>query len=514
MAEKLLAVQRILSLVLLGVVVARATVVRYPQRGPRPPAPLVSYSNLLIVAFALLAAAHGFWAFVAQESEGFRGVGSHDPRAWHLASVSDRRNVVDRRGQLLIGVEQSGRRVVRTYPLGPGAAHLTGYYDKTYGHTGLEAACDDRLSTWRPSALQALRLDEGPDEAGRYRPLALTVDVRLQRAAAAALRGRAGAVVALNPVAGDVLALVSAPSFDPAGIANSFGYLEAHPDSPLLNRALAGLYPPGSTFKPVTAGAALAAGLPVETTFESGPNGFLAPGDTQAVKDFEATLRDDWSGHGTIDMHQAMVRSANTYFAWLAVEVGQDALLHAARSFGLDRAWNLVPGRRTVDLRSLPGRLPAAKLKPGDVARCGIGQSDLLVTPLGMAVMAATIANYGTQVPPRLLLDDPPAMGRQALSPELATVLQSMMRDVVADRQGTGHGLRLSGVATAGKTGSAENPHGRPHSWVIAFAPVEGASVAVAAVVENGGWGGEVAAPVVRAVLEAARDAGYFAGEP
>ena len=513
-AHKLLAAQRLLALLLLAWFAGRVVVVRHPPGAPAMSPPLRHYANVVVLGFLALAGAHVFWSLFATELPEYRHAERYDARAWQLGSPRDRRAVADRNGELLIATETGPDGVHRAYPLGAAAAHVTGYFHRKFGKTGIEGACDQQLVNWREPAWETLRPDRLP--AADPPALRLTIDADLQRAAAKGLGRRTGAVVVLNPATGEVLALVSSPSFDPARIDEAtFHRWLGDPTSPLLDRALHGLYPPGSTFKPVTATAALQAGIPPETVHATPPEGYLPPYDDRRIKDFEAgeTLPDHqvWQGHGPLDLPEALARSANGYFAWLGVQVGADPLRHAAEQYGLSRGWPLARGHgRADDLRSLSGKLPSGHLKPGRVARLAIGQDELLVTPLGMALVAAEIANYGRLVPPRLVLDDPVGAARQVVPAETAAQLVALLRQPVERRHGTARSLRRAGVPVAAKTGSAENPHGAAHGWVIAFAPAERATLALAVLVENGGTGGASAVPVARRLLTAADAAGYF----
>lgn len=515
--EALLAGYRLLVLAALAWWCGAVSVVRRPAGAPPTPRPLRWFVGGIVALFGLTLGWQAFWTLRAGTVPAFRRVDRYDSRGWRLIDPRDRRAVTDRFGESVIVSRFGEAGARRVYPLGSDAAHLTGYLDRVYGKAGLEAVCDDRLATWRRPAWATLAEAVEHGATALPEPLKLTLDARLQRAAATALGRHAGAVVVLNPAEGDLLAVVSGPSYDPNAISGErFDQLAERSDSPLLDRALHGLYPPGSTFKPVVAAAALARGYPVETEYEIGPDGYLAPGDTQPVRDFEATALPAgrvWRGHGPLTMPAALARSANGYFACLGVCLGAEPVLEFARRFGLDRGFAPVRPARAPDLTSTAGRLPSGRLRPGDVARLAIGQQELLVTPLGMALTAATVANYGLLAPPRLLLDQSPPAPEPVLDTVTARAVQALMAGVVARPGGTGAGLRGAGVPVAAKTGSAENPGGPAHGWVIAFAPVEQATIALAVLVEHGGTGSGAAVPIARAVLRAAREAGYF-GSP
>jgi len=505
--ETLLAAHRLLLLAALALWCSRVAVVRRPPEARPAPAPLMRFAAAITAGFALLFLAQLFWSHAAATVPAFRGVEKHDARLWRLSSPADRRNVVDRRGNPLIVSAAEDGTVHRKYPLGPAAGHLTGYLDRRYGRAGLEAACDDLLATWRQPAWETLK--EGaqrPPQAGPA-PLVTTIDAGLQKAASQSLGTRSGAVVALNPVTGDVLALVSYPSFDPNRIEpTSFQKLVSNPASPLLNRAVSGLYPPGSTFKPLVAAAAMELGYAVGTVHETSPQGFLAPYDTKRIKEYDATP--NWPGHGPLTMAQAIERSSNGYFAWLGTELGSEPVVDIANRSGLVAGWDLVGSG--YDLTATPGSVPVRRLKPGDAARLAIGQDELVVTPLGLATAFGTIANYGVRVPPHLLALPAPPAGQTVLDAEVAASVQDLLRSTVEGRHGTCRGLRGLGVEVAAKTGSAQNPHGPAHAWLACFAPATAATIVVVVLVENGGTGSTAALPVARDVLIKAKALGFF----
>jgi peptidoglycan glycosyltransferase len=501
------AAQRLLLLVALGLFVLPLTVARRPLGAPHAPAALVRFGEVVGAGFLLLALWQSYWVLLPAASPGFRGAERYDARGWRLRTVDDRRGVVDRRGVPLVRNEVAAGRVLRRYPLGPAAAHVTGYHHRRYGQAGIESACNAELSTWRRPAWRVLGRAGRPGNVVTA-PLRLTLDARLQVAAAQALGRRRGAVVVLQPVTGEVLALVSTPAYDPETL-SAVDFQPSGPDghNPLFNRALDGLYPPGSTFKPLVAAAALGAGYGLATVHETPAEGFVPPGDSLPIKDHEASDYAkqglDWLGHGSLDMRGAMACSANGYFAWLGCQLGAEALLAAGRSCGLDESWSLIRGPSRA-LACRPGHLPERLTTGAALARAAIGQDDVLVTPLHLALLAATIANDGVLRPPYVVGGEGPGTGRQVMTPELGRQVRGLMRCVVTDSRGTGRGLRLPGLPVAAKTGSAENSAGEPHSLVIALAPYDRPRLALAVVVEHGGQGSRAAVPVARAVLRAA----------
>ncbi len=411
-------------------------------------------------------------------------------------------------------------RYQRTYPEGRLYAHATGSYSVVFGATGLEDAADELLSG-TSDALFYRRLSDlltGREPAGAV--VETTLDPQVQRAAAEALGDQRGAAVALDPRTGEVLALVSSPSYDPNDLASHDAAaaraareeLLADEERPLENRAIASrLYPPGSVFKLVTAAAALEGGGYTAESVLPGP----------AVLDLpltEAGLRNsDGRACGEGDqttLANAMRISCNTAFASLGMSLGTEALREQAAAFGFEEALG-------IPLEVTPSTVPAEMDAP-QLAQASIGQRDVRVTPLQVAMVAAGIANDGVVMQPTLVRSvrgedlevlqspNPTELGR-AVSEGSAQALTAMMVGVVED--GTGRNARIEGVSVAGKTGTAQHEEGRPpHAWFTAFAPADDPVVAVAVVVEDGGSagdeasGGRTAAPVAREVIQARLD--------
>jgi peptidoglycan glycosyltransferase len=420
---------------------------------------------------------------------------ARNPR--HARSAQGRGSIVARDGTPL-AFTRDGKRV---YPYGANLAHAVGYASPRYGTFGLEDAFDRVLSappqTGDPFA-QAVEIVTGTHRPQRGSDIITTLDIGVQRALVAALDPYARAAgVVLDPRTGAVLALASVPSFDPNDLDADFPALLRDVRSPLLDRVTSGLYPPGSTFKIVTAADALDAGIvTVQTTFND--DGGLTVGNFTVHNDEE-----ERTGEQTLS--GAFALSSNIDFARVALEVGVDRWFAYAARWGLGDSLEF-------DLPALRDRLPErAGVSPSILAQLGFGQASLLVTPLRMALIAATIANAGATPRPYLvrsiaehdtLLATRPETLAQPVSPQTADAVRTMMIAVVA--HGTGGAAALDGVTVAGKTGTATNPHGRSHAWFVAFAPAQAPRVAVAVVIENIGHGGTYAVPVVRRVLRAA----------
>ena len=417
--------------------------------------------------------------------------------------------------------------VERAYPNGELAAHAIGWVGSTvmeaepgderfyfitpelHGKSGVEYQYDAFLSgvpgerkvlvDARGFAIREWSVVEeqrGPD-------LTLTLDLGIQRAVERQLSGRRGACVVLDPRSGEILALASAPTYDLNSVRREdrYGALSADPEKPLLNRASGGAYAPGSTFKPVTALAALSLGFP--ETEEYGCNGVFELGELK----LHCARR--W-GHGDLDLRHALMVSCNPFFCNLGFEVGTNALIAAARACGLGAKTGVDLG---VDMGGVVPdgawkmRMYHEKWYQGDLAQMAIGQGMLLVSPLQMALVAGAIGT-GYGVTPHLKAG-PPSVRRPLPFPEeaLKTVREGLRMVVAGDGEERGGGWRCGeglSVPVSGKTGTAEVGRGatrRKNTWFIAYAPSEDPTVAVALVIEDGESGGGTAAPRVNAIL-------------
>ncbi len=383
-------------------------------------------------------------------------------------------------------------------------------------------------------------LDSVPPRPGR--DLTLHVDVGLQKAASEALGDRRGTVVAIDPATGGILALVSKPSYDPnlfvTGIDyQSYAELRNSGDVPLFNRALQGQYEPGSTLKPFIALTGLMTGTTTgEFTIHDDPGWFKLPNNSRLYRDWN-WKKDGRGGHGDVNLQKAIYRSCNVYFFDLAVKLGIDRIHEnlALFGFGMNTAIDLPEARS--------GLLPSRDWKqatrglpwyPGDTVNIGIGQGDMLVTPLQLATAVATLANRGKTVVPRMLKSGA-ALPEQATAKQLHDVdrvpeqfwdliFESMSMVVHRGNMGFGeNGTAWAYIGRdipyqmAGKSGTAQvvgipqgeeydeeelNERQRKHAWFVAFAPIEDPKIALAVLVENGGGGSAIASPVARKILD------------
>jgi peptidoglycan glycosyltransferase len=435
-------------------------------------------------------------------------------------------NYARERGQILVDGTPIAKSVpsndelkwLRTYPGKQRYAHVTGYFSYVYGAGGGLEGAENALLSGTSDKLFYRRITDiltGRQPSGAS--LEVTINAKAQAAADQALGDQKGAVVALDPSTGAILAMVSHPSYDPsvltghdtAKVQAAWKRLNEDPDRPMVNRAIAGnLYPPGSTFKVVTAAAALESGDYTEESVIPGPAVLDLPLTT-------ATLPNDFRGNcGPGDkttLKHALEISCNTAFGWLGMELGADAFRDQAEKFG-------IGDRISIPMTVTPSSVPA-ELNAPQLAQSAIGQYDVRMTPLQVAMVSAAVANNGVVMKPYLVdkvtssdlevIDEAdPEQLSQAMSADSAAALTRMMQAVV--ESGTGRAAQISGVDVAGKSGTAQTSPGRPpHAWFTAFAPADDAKVAVAVVVEDGGTagneaaGGRVAAPIAKAVMEA-----------
>jgi penicillin-binding protein A len=411
-------------------------------------------------------------------------------------------------------------KYLREYPGGSLFGHITGYYSHIYGTDQLERSFDDfLLGDAGEISMQEIQDNLfGGEKHGDN--LILTVDSRLQEAARSALGENRGAVVAMDPQTGEVLALWSNPSYDPGPLATheskearaAWNALEPQSaTSPLINLTTLRRYPPGSTFKVVTAAAALENGATPETRYPD-PATLDLPLTDETLSNFSGST---CVGGGEITLFNALQISCNTTFGKLGLDF-HDEIVETSEGLG----FNGVPDFDVRLAESLVEPVPDDE-EPFR-AFVGIGQRGVDATPLQMALVAATVANGGDVPRPRLVKEivdrsggtveryEPDTLG-EAFSSQTAEDLTEMMVAVVAD--GTGTAAQIEGVEVAGKTGTAQT--GRegeaPHAWFISFAPADDPQIATAVIVENGGdagseaTGGAVAAPISKAVMEADR---------
>lgn len=420
-------------------------------------------------------------------------------RAIEAEMMVERGAVLSADGVVLADNRKEGQYYFRQYPQEDLVSPWLGYNSLRYGRAGVERVYNQELSGQTGLLGLTSYWDEILGRTHQGADLQLTVDMRVQKAAADALGERKGAVVALDPRTGAILAMVSYPRYDPNRLEDVWAELNSDENRPLLNRPTQGLYPPGSVFKIVVAAAALETGVVTpETEFED--TGSVTAGGF-VVDNYEGRA------YGKHDFTEAFASSINTTFAKVGVQLGAESLEAYASAFGFGRE-NPCP------LGGATSFFPAAgDLDKAHVAQASYGQGEVLATPLQMALVAAAVANGGTIMKPYLvarvlapqgsvLEETTPAAWVRPISAETADVLRELMVEVV--KRGTGTRAGLGDVQVAGKTGTAEVASGEPHAWFVGFAPAAEPRVVVAVLVENGGAGGSTAAPIAREVMAAA----------
>jgi peptidoglycan glycosyltransferase len=422
--------------------------------------------------------------------------------------------IVDGRAVALSNPTDDALKYLRVYP-GKGLfAHITGFYS-LFKATGIEQSQDSILSgsdsriSFSISRFGQLLAGETPKGGN----ITLTLDVQAQTLAQKLLGTNKGAVVALDPRTGAILAMVSTPTFDPNPLTShnseqaeaAYNALAKQPDQPLLNRATSQLYPPGSTFKLIDTAAALSSGMYNPQSLLPSPNQITLP-DTSGVtlQNYEG----ESCGGNPITMTQALTVSCNTAYASLGLKLGGDRLKAQAQAFGFGRDID------DLGLGYVPSVFPDVNLP--QTAQSAIGQFDVRATPLQMAMVAAAIGNGGVEMTPYVVAEQQgpklsvlsktqPQVYANPINATVAAEMTQMMESVVA--KGTGTKAQIPGVTVAGKTGTAD--HGvnqKPHSWFVAFAPAQHPTVAIAVLVEDGGGeinttGGAVAAPIAQKVM-------------
>lgn len=454
---------------------------------------IVKIAGLIIAAFIVII---GYQTYLQVFQSSYLLNHPRNRRLQLLEEAVQRGRILDCNSKVLAETVNAPGGKYRRYPYGQFASGITGYVSKRYGYWGLEATYNETLLGLDGSltvedfwAVQRVGTNkEGND-------IVLSIDADLQRQAYRLLGNRRGAVVAMEPSTGRILAMVSNPGFDPGRVDADWTSLRDNPASPLLNRAAQGLYPPGSVFKVLTAAGALKKDPGIAERI------FDAPGYIT----IEGRRIEDKQARGKLDFAQAFARSSNYVFATLGIEQGAENLVMTARDFGIDRP---ISFGLANEQGNLPDPQGMSKLELGESA---IGQGRVLVTPLRMVMVAAAIANVGNVMAPTLVdeVRAPDGVVIKSTQPtQLWTAVSKQITDTLATvmtltvNEGTGTAAALRGVRVAGKTGSAQNPHGQTHAWFIGFAPVEQPRIAVAVVVENAGAGGREAAPIAGDIMK------------
>jgi penicillin-binding protein A len=473
-------------------------------------APIVRLFGLVIVLFGVLIGFTSYWSVFAAED-------LRDNTANHRDELQEQRikrgTIRTADGKLIAGsTRQPGGTYRRRYPLGSLFGHPVGYAFTNLGRSGLEQQYNDELTGRRTELVSVF--DSLLNKKRTGQDLETTLDARVQQIATEGLRNSPsgkGAVVAMDVKTGAIQVMASSPGYDPNDIDEARRFRKLSTDeanAPLVNRATQALYPPGSTFKTVTAAAAIDTGKYTPQSTVSGKNGKVISG--VPLQNFGG------EDFGDISLTTALTHSVNTVFGEVGEKLGKSTMATYMRRFGFDSQppVDLPSSQLASSGERLNGKVISPTSRFVDVGRMAIGQDKLLVTPLQMASVAQTIANDGVRMEPflvrkgfdadgRTTIDKDPQEAERVMSSRSAAELTAMMKQVV--KEGTGTAAALTGVEVAGKTGTAElNNNGLNDLWFIGFA----GDHAVAVVVERvqGGQGGTVAAPIAKSVLEALGD--------
>ena len=514
-----------------------------------------------------------YWTYFADDSnQQFQALAYKDLRTRRSTAADLRPWLLDRTGKLsntlaYYSIANNGK-IQRTYPLDSEMAHLLG----AYGSPGLESSLYKKQADPMPEAWEVLTEIKHPEEI--QKDVRITIDRDLQAFIAKQLEGKKGAIVVLNPQQGDILAMFSNPTFDLSEVDAPKDYIKLaadNRDKPLLNRATREFYVPGSTFKTFTMMTAFRSGKQ-NAVFASYPGGFIPSRGSKAIPDATQTRLPDGSVVGPCDggcqekdIRTAYKVSSNQYFAQLAIELGTDRLRETAKALGIypaDNAQDALMQRFFPQILNTSNPLIANSIAPQqsaivtgkgislfDLGLEGMGQGYAgEMTPFQMAMIAAAAGNMeGKLMKPRIEADQPPQAYSQVLTPQMADSIRDIMSTVVEEPGGTGTVIaaRLAGtgIRAGGKTGTAEkeaplydektgklrtekrrikNDKGqvvetqvpvmytRTDSWFITIAPLERPQVAIAVVVEGGGFGARTAAPIAANVILKARDLGLL----
>lgn len=407
-----------------------------------------------------------------------------------------RGSIRDKNGEILAKSTKYKSGVKRKYSYPRYFSHVIGYSSNNYGSSGLEAlyhrelmSSDDTMETLRSKINDYSIAGNG---------IRLTLDRSLQVYAAEQLHGKKGAVAVLRPDTGEILAMVSKPDFDPSGIQSNWDNLISDKKSPLLNRASEGLYPPGSIFKLVVTASILKNNLQdneIECRGEVNVGGYI-------IKDSNG------KAHGRIKLEEALKYSCNSYFIQQGLLMGNTSILNYASKFKFNKN---IPSDIKIAKSSFPN-----KSENKNTSQQSIGQGEVLMTPLHAALMVSAIANEGVMMQPyvvgsitnsegEIIREFGPKQAGQVMDKDTAEKIKALMIEAV--NSGTGTKAKVSKVTVAGKTGTAEAGRDKkPHAWFVGFAPADKPKAAIAVLIENGGGGGSVAAPIASRVLKKALD--------
>lgn len=417
---------------------------------------------------------------------------SHNRRLWLNEDLVKRGTIYDRNGNILAysQKDESGKQV-RIYNYPESSAPVTGYSSTTYGKTGIEKSFNKELLAISDENFSQFRKMVVKNDTGNN--LHLSLDQIIQNIVYNYLKSYKASCVVMNPSTGEVLAMVSSPSFNPNTLDNDWNNLIQTTDGRLVNRASQGLYRPGSAFKIITSASILDNDIDQSYNDEG----------SEVIQGYEIKNYGD-QVFGNLELRSAFINSANTYFAKKAVDLGKDRLSKTTEKFAFNLDYEF-------DLDKNNSVIPYKDLNEADLAMTGFGYGKTQVTPLHMAIVSSAIANNGIMIKPRLVnkitnkgesivYEAKNETLSKATSEKTANTIRDLMVEVV--NSGTGRNAYLDSVQIAGKTGTADKADGNIDAWFVGFAPAYEPKIAFALVVEDSqGTGGEVAAPLVRNIV-------------
>lgn len=417
---------------------------------------------------------------------------SHNRRLWLNEDLVKRGSIYDRNENVLAYSEKDGSgKQVRIYNYPQASAPVTGYSSNTYGKTGIEKSYNKELLAISGENFSNFRKMVVKNDTGN--DLHLSLDQNIQNIVYNYLSAYKGSCVIMNPSTGQILAMVSTPSFNPNTLDNDWNNLIQTTDGRLVNRATLGLYRPGSVFKIITSASIL----------ENKIDTFYKDEGSEIIQGFEIKNYGDQI-FGNLDLRSAFINSANTYFANKAVNLGKDKLGKTSEKFVFNKDYEF-------DLDKNNSVIPFKDLNEADLAMTGFGYGKTQITPLHMAMITSAIANDGVMMRPRLvdkitnkekevIFEADDEVLSKATSEKTANTIRDMMVEVV--NSGTGTNAYLNWVQLAGKTGTADKADGNVDAWFVGFAPAYEPKIAFALVIEDSqGTGGEVAAPLARNIV-------------
>lgn len=420
-----------------------------------------------------------------------------------------RGSILDSSGKVIAHSERDKNgKQKRVYEDGDLFSHVVGYNSYVYGKTGVENTFNDILqgkSTGHDifgSIFRSIK-ESGKKEEKKGSDVVLTLNSKVQKASLKALGDDKGAIVTMNPKTGEVISMVSTPTFDPQNIDKKFkDYNKDESGTPLINRATQGYYPPGSVFKIVTATAAYEH-IPSVANSTINCDGTLKIGNYK-LKDYNG------ASHGAIGMEEAITKSCNYFFGTLGTKLGFNNLISTAEKFMFNKTIPADMAKYSIPIKTGSIKVDDPKSK-AYMAQDAIGQHNVAANPMQMAMVASAVANKGNLMTPYIIKEVKSSDGevidkptQKLLSEVMPTSTANKLRDYMVNvvNEGTGKNAKVSGVKVAGKTGSAEDTSkNATHSWFIGFAPANDPEIAIAVIVENGGLGGKRAATAASEVL-------------